>query len=205
MPARGKLTKAVFDGNAACAATRTAVVMRGEANFGPAMSALTEKQRLFVLYLLESGSDNHTRAAAFAGYASESENSLRVTAHRLAHDAKVQAAMHEEAQRRMRASAIMASSRLIEIANNPMHKDQLRAIGMLLNRVGLHEASEHKVTVEHTMSDSEMRARIVTLCNEMGIDPAKMLGHDAPKAIEADYVEVTDPVEGSTAGLEDVL
>ena len=177
--------------------TRTAVALRGSENYGPCMRALTERQRLFVLYLLETGSNNHTRAAAFAGYASENENALRVTAHRLAHDDKVQAAMHEEAQRRMRASAIMATSRLLEIANNPKHKDQLKAIGMVLNRTGLHEHTEHKVTVEHQMNDAEMVVRIRELCREMDLDPVKLLG---AKVMDAEF-----EVVGSTAGLEDVI
>jgi len=201
-------------------AVRTAIG-RGntEAQWGPCMRALTERQQAFVVYLLETGSANYTRAAAFAGYSCENYDSLRVTAHRLAHDAKVQAAMREESERRLRGAAILATSRLIEIANSPGHKDQVRALGMILDRVGLPATSEQTINVKHeTVSDQEMVSKIVALCQEMKLDPRQMLGKVDGLVIDAEYQVINPPVPvrqieaersgdaaGTTAGLEDLL
>jgi phage terminase small subunit len=196
-------------------ATR-AVIQRGtpDGKLGPAMLALNERQRLFVTYMVETGSANATRAAAFAGYSAENHNALRVTAHRLAHDEKVLAALHEEASRRMRASAILAVSELTRIAGDPTHKDQVRAIAMVLDRSGLHATSEHKMTVEHTDLDNQAMVKgIVEMCRQIGLDPRAMLGKVDGLVIDAEYQIVAPPARqiepvrnsGSTAGLEDLL
>lgn len=172
---------------------------------GPAMKALpTDRMRAFVMALLSLGNNDNTAAANAAGYSAESQNGLRVTAHRLAHDERILAAVQEEARRRIRSGAIMASSHLLNIADNPSHKDQLKAIDMLLNRAGLHATSEHKVTVEHVdANEKEALARINAKMTALGFDDdqkKKMLGSYGITDVE--FVEVVQP---TSEGLEDLL
>lgn len=170
-------------------------------SLGPAMRALpTDRQRAFVTALLDTG-NNHTRAAKMAGYVGN-EETMRVTAHRLFHDDMVQAAIHEEAIRRLSSAKIMAVSGLIEIASNsPEPKDRLKAIGMILNRVGINEKTEHTVNVNDvSKTDEAMIGRISALADKLGLDKKALLG-EAGVVIDAEFTVV----ESSTDGIEDLL
>lgn len=172
------------------------------------MLALNEKQRRFVINVLELGGsvrkyEDCVIRAGFEGNA----NYIRQIAFRLVHDQRVQDAFIEESKRRLKAGAVMAVSRLLEIAEEDgvSTKDRLRALEMILNRTGFPTQTEQKVIVEHTMSDSELRARITNLSKELGLPIEKLL---PPPAVDAEFVEITDPwndEEHSTAGLEDLL
>src|SRR5215468_6499809 len=76
------------------------------AEFGPAMAALNDRQRRFVyaLYTVKPGHGSHVRAAKAAGYGTRTTTAKcwSVIAARLAHDSKIQAALHEEDQKRLR-------------------------------------------------------------------------------------------------------
>lgn len=180
---------------------------------GPAMKALpTDRMRAFVMAILDLGMVDHTRAAMMAGYASENREALRVQAHRLAHDERVQAAIQEEAKRRMTAGAAIAASKLVDFLNDPDKKVALRAIEMLMNRVGLHATTEHKVAVEHTLNEAETIARIQNLAGLLGVDAQQLLGAagvalPAPAKPQGEVVDaeftVVEPT--STDGLEDIL
>ena len=176
------------------------------AGYGPAMRACNDRQRRFVISLLETGSDNYTLAARMAGY-SGTGNTISVTAYRLSHDPKIQAAIQEEAKRRIQAGLILATSTLMVHVKNADAKVSLKAIEMILNRGGIHAQSEHKVTVEHTMNEDEMVRSIQVMAKQMGVDPAKLLGDagyaltDQSNVVEGEFVEVVADYEG----LEDVL
>ena len=175
--------------------------LQAEGTYGPAMRALpTDRQRRFVIALLELGSMNHKRAVAMAGYNGD-DNTLAVTAHRLFHDDQVQAAVHEEATRRLSSAKIMAVSKLLEIADTaPEPKDRLKAVGMILNRVGMHEKTEHHVTTQDlSRTDEAMIERIKSLAGKLGLDQRALLGEAG--VIDAEYTEV----ESSTEGIEDIL
>lgn len=143
-----------------------------EGALGPAMNALpNDRQRAFVCALLEYGDNNHTRAAACAGYTGN-DNTIRVTAHRLSHDELVLAAMHEEASRRMNAGKVMATSKLLEIAADTTHKDQLKAVLSVLDRTGLHAKTEHTVKVrDESRTEDAMIERIKQLGTKLGLQP----------------------------------
>lgn len=168
--------------------------------WGPAMRALkTDGQRRFVMALLEIGSNNHTRAALIAGYEGNTDT-LKVTAYRLFHDPGVQQAMHEVAHSRLNAGKIMAVSTLLNIAENAKEdKDKLKAIGMVLNRTGLHEKTEHHVTTQDvSKTDAALVQRAKDLAKGLGLDDAtlqKMLGGaGVPKdAIDGEFTEVVLP------------
>lgn len=168
-----------------------------EDDLGPKMRALNERQRAFVTAHLETGKGDNTLCASMAGY-SGSRQTLAVTGHRLAHNLQVLEAMHEEAGRRLASSKVMAVSQLISIAQNSMDdKNKLTAIKMILNRTGMHELSEHKVTtVDASRTDAEMIKRITQLATGLGLDAKKLLGHHVPAAapapIDGEFTEVVD-------------
>lgn len=165
-------------------------------SLGKAMQALDERRRKFVIYLLETGSDNNSAAARAAGFTG-TDGSIRTTGWKIAHDPKVQAAIHEEGQRRMNATILSATSYLADVVGGRETRatvgERLRAVQMLLNRVGMHEMSEHKISVEHTVNDETMIRRITMLASKLGLDPQKLLGQVAQVEIPAEEIEdVTD-------------
>lgn len=165
------------------------VVIPPDAVFGPAMQALTERQRLFVLAALDDGgTKSNTEYARAAGY-NGSPATLQVTGHRVAHDPKVLDAMIEEGTKRMHSGVIVATSELVRLCRGALKDaDKLKAIDMLLNRVGLHAKTEHKLTVRRESNEAEMIESITKLATEFGMDPAKLLGRT--QIIDADFKEV---------------
>lgn len=184
----------------------------GNTDFGPAMRKLsTEMQRKYVLIRIAQGKPNFRAAAELAGYSAESENSLKVTAHRLEHDPKIQAAIQEESLRQARhnlgSALVRASERVIEIMEDPQQKgaETLKAAGMIFDRMGLHAVSEHKSTVEHIGDSPETIERVKRLALSLGIDAEKLLGARLARqravevATDAEFVEVVptpDPLKG---------
>lgn len=168
-------------------------------DLGPAMLACTTRQRAFVIAMLDFPGWTHDQMAMAAGFTGDNMT-LRTTASRLVHADKVQAAIQEEARKRIGASAITAASELVKIAGNGMHKDQLKAIGMILNRVGLHEKTEHAVTVTNIADDSAAIERIKALAGLLGLDAKQLLGRAG--VVDAEFSEVQDD---GTEGLEDLL
>ncbi len=198
--------------------TREPVVLVPE-DLGPKMLALNDRQRAFVTACMDLGEVDHARAAAMAGYSGHRET-LSSTGFRLSQTLAVQEAMHEEAGRRLHSGKIMAVSELLKIAKQDMNSAvRLKAITMILNRVGMHEMSEHRVvTRDESKTDAAMIERITALAGQMGLDPTKLLGHHAPKSkadagvdeppvIDAEFAEVTsdEPVVTGAEGLEDLL
>ena len=166
--------------------------------FGPAMKACTERQRQFVWALLD-GCRSNKEAASRAGYQGDA-NTLAVTGHRLAHDPNVQAAIQEEAKRRLNSTAILAVNKLALLVESNDQKVQLKAIEMVLNRAGLHATSEHKVQVEHFDGDAAGIRQIYDDAKKLGLDPVLLLGKmgikmlppptEGEDAIEGEFVEV---------------
>ena len=114
----------------------------------------------------------------------------------------MQDAIREEGLKRLTAGAIMAVGTCLRIASDPTaeHKDQLKAAAMIMNRVGLHETTEHKVAVTHKdQTSDEMIKRIQHLAAQFGMDAKKLIGS---AAIDAEYVEVKEFDENS---IEDML
>jgi phage terminase small subunit len=155
--------------------------------------------------MLDFGGMNHTRAAMAAGYEG-SVDVVKVTAHRLAHDPKIQDAIDEEAAKRLKTGKVMAVNTLLEImeSSSVENKDRLKAVEMLMNRTGMHATSEHKTTVTHRDETSEeVIEQIKQFSKAMGIDPKTFLGVGAGTEIvqveEAEFEEVDEN------GIEDLL
>jgi len=191
----------------------TETVMRREpvpiGYLGPAMRKLTTRQRAFVMAYSELGGQAganlttagregiRTTAARRAGYAGDGDD-LRRTAHRLCHDPDVIEGMKEFAFANIAADTMLLTGVLSDIAlgvipGSPSEK--LKAVGMIFNRIGLHEKTEHKMTVEHTMSNDQALAKIRQFSMQLGLDPVLLLGRMGVQmkdneVIDAEFTEV---------------
>lgn len=176
---------------------------------GPAMVALEPKQRAFVLAFVDTGGQDATKAARMAGYGGDNPQSVRVTAHRLTHDAKVLEAIREVADSRIRSEALMAMEVIVEIAKDPTHKDRFAAAKEIANRSGLMVVQKSEV-VHRTEDEADKIKRIIALARGLGVDPRQLLG-SAGVVLDADFEVVSTTAlpapepEGSTDGLEDLL
>src|SRR5712691_8378480 len=93
-----------------------------EADLGPAMLKLTARQRQFVMELRHgpAGYGSEIRAAKAAGYGSPTSSalSLRVMAHQVLHNAKVQDALREIGGKVIRAEAFQSIKTTSAIARD---------------------------------------------------------------------------------------
>jgi phage terminase small subunit len=145
-----------------------------EPEWGPAMRALNEKQRRFVLalYQVKPGYGAQVRAARLAGYGtpSSSPESWAALASRLIHDEKIQAALREHDQKVLRAAAPRALRALHGMVEDPEHKDHARAVGMVLDRVHPVETVHH-VRSEHrhvVVAPEQVLERIREIADRLG-------------------------------------
>lgn len=157
------------------------------------MRALTEKQRGFVMAIIENPGITQGKAAELAGY-QNSPGGMRVTGHLLAHDERVLAAIHEVAGQRMRSSSLMAADVLVQLLGSGDEKVQLKAAGMLLDRVGF--GAQQNININQTVTDNSGKAimdRIRALAQKHGLDENRLLGISGPKrTIDAEFTEVND-------------
>lgn len=167
------------------------------------MRACTEGQRRFVVALLDTGGQNHTKAAELAGYGG-TDGSRRVAAYHLARHPNVIAAVREEADRRLRGGAILGASVMIEIASDPMHKDRFKAADRLLGSAGLNLETVSRHIIEDHRSDNELLLAIAAIAKKNGLDPSKLLGRPLEtEVVDAEFSEVTK--QENFDGLEDIL
>jgi phage terminase small subunit len=107
--------------------------------FGPAMQALTEKQRRYVIALFEAPKSHGalTFAAKRAGYGTptSSRQSLSQMAHALNSDPKVQTAIAEVSQQYVTVLGPHAVRALKKVLDDPKHRDFGRAMGIVMDRV----------------------------------------------------------------------
>jgi hypothetical protein len=172
-----------------------------EEDLGPAMLALNERQRLFVLEWHASPDDygHAIRACKAAGYAASSEAALRVRAHQLLHSASIQRALNELGPKVLVADGFRSIAGVVAIANDPKVKPEtrLKAHAILISHA-FPLQTEHKVVVEKTpdmviLATEAVLARIHALASQVGLDPIKQV--EAAKMIEDVAEEVTDDAE----------
>lgn len=166
--------------------------MSDDPEYGPAMAALNERQRAFVMAMIEFPGITFKDAALRAGY-SDAGNGAKVRGHYCAHNPSVQAAMREEAGRRLNASSLMAANVLMRMLTDDgvEPKDRIKAAGMLLDRSGFGAAQT--INVNKTVTDrtgTAVMERIKSLAAKHGLDPMKLLG--GPAVVEAEFSEVKD-------------
>jgi len=158
----------------------------------PKMVALpTDRMRRFVLALLAQGRRNYTKAYRAAGYTGTA-GALRVGASRLAHDQRIQAALHEEGARRFTALLPMALHVVEAILADEKAKpaDRLKVAFGVMDRAGLHTRTETNVPVT-LENDAEMLARIKMLAERCGIPLESLLGGRLARQIEGECVDAT--------------
>jgi phage terminase small subunit len=157
--------------------------------WGPCMKALaSDRHRMFVLalYQIKPGYGANVKAAKMAGFgtATSSAKSWSVIASRLAHDEKILAAIHEEDQKRIRASAPRAIQALHNLIEDPTAKDHARGIAMVLDRVHPTE-TVHNVKVEGKIELSAREtAQVLERIEQLAAKFAVRL--PAPKVIEGE-------------------
>jgi phage terminase small subunit len=153
---------------------------------GPAMQALTEKQRKFVLALFDAPKMHRagTFAVRSAGYGNEhtKPNTLHVIASQLRSDPKVQAAIAEVSTQylvTLGPHAVHATKKLLA---DPKHRDHGRAIGIVMDRVvPILSTAVVKVEGEVKLSTAET-AQIMNRIEQLAAKFAVAL--PAPKVIE---------------------
>jgi phage terminase small subunit len=167
-----------------------------ETSLGPAMRALTPKQRRFVLELQRgpAGYGSAVRAVRAAGYGTPTSSStaMRVEANRVLHNPKVQDALREVGGKIIRAEAFQSIQTTAAIARNPRHKDQLKANLALMDRGGFGVETVHHVQVDHSHRHSveatpQVLERIRQLAFAAGLNPAAL-----PPTIDATPEEIAD-------------
>lgn len=176
---------------------------------GPAMMALPPRKQLFVMAMIEAGPDiTYMRAAHLAGYEAADRSELMKIAYSLSHDPGILAAIKEEAEKHLKANAMLATMAMVEIASNNEHKDRFRAAATILDRVGLAAVEHKEVTVNHTHTTRKSALlELVEIARDMGLDPKVLLG-TMSDVVDADFEVVQKalpPPEPDFYGLEDVL
>ncbi len=147
--------------------------------WGACMAALkTDRHRAFVLalYQIKSGYGAHVKAAKMAGWGTSttSAKSWSVIATRLSHDPKILAAIHEEDQKRIRASAPRAIRALEHLIEDPTHRDHARGISMVLDRVhGVEQ--RHVVDVHHHVDHDAEAVAQLRMLKGLGVAQDKLI------------------------------
>lgn len=169
--------------------------MSDDPEYGPAMAALNDRQRAFVMALIEFPGITLSDAARRAGYVDADTGAIRVRAHYCAHNPAVQAAMREEAGKRLNSSSLIAANALMAMLTDDgvEPKDRIKAAGMLLDRSGFGAAQT--INVNKTTTDRTGKAimeRIAALSQKLGVDANKLLGPVAPAVVDAEFSEVKE-------------
>lgn len=168
--------------------------MDDDRDFGPAMAALNERQRAFVMAMIEFPGITQRDAAERAGYSPSGSNSaLRVHGHYLAHHPGVQAAIREEAGKRLNSASLTAANVLMSLLTDDAvePKDRIKAAGMLLDRSGFGAAQT--INVNKHVTDNSGKAimeRIRSLAEKHGLDSGRLLGK--PEPVDVEFSEVKD-------------
>jgi hypothetical protein len=127
----------------------------------PELRALPNDQWRMFCHALVTGPGGHgkyTAAARAAGFGQDSTPStLGKMAWQLAHDKRMIAAIAAESHRYMRAGHAQAVSALYSIAEDPKHKDQMRAISEILSRTDP-VISKQNIEVTHKIVDPDQEA-----------------------------------------------
>jgi phage terminase small subunit len=169
---------------------------------GPAMRALNERQRKFVIAFFHTG--KRGPAAAMAGYATLNINQA---AYQVWHDQKVQAALREFAHGSQIGTLIPEAFKVLEQAlSGNASKEQLKAAGMVMDRTGFHALAEVKVTHE-VQSREELIRQVNRDATALGLNAKELLGGATDFVTDVEYKEVTGQEPESElagTGLEDL-
>ena len=171
---------------------------------GPAMQALTEKQRLFVRAIYATPDWNATEAAAQAGYGSGDRATLRAHGYNIKNNPRVIEAMREYGGQQLKVGGLIAIRQMVDLALNSMdEKIRLAASKAIADRSGFHAMFEQKIT--HAVDDRTMVERAKALAERLGIDPLKLLGENTTEAEFSEVKALPSPDEGPEDDLADLF
>lgn len=156
---------------------------------GPAMQAITPMQRNFVREYLKLGGLSPWEAVKNAGYKGTPE-SWRDISESLLKNQDILDAFREVADKRLQSGAVLASSVLLEVAGNPLHKDQYKAATEILNRSGLVVEDIKRVIVEDRRSTADIERRITALALRLGLDPTALIPKPKSDVVDAVFTVV---------------
>jgi hypothetical protein len=163
-----------------------------EAALGPKMLALASDQMRAFCWLMASGAKSASECARQAGYADNgsitdnSKSGVRVSAHRLAHDVRVQEAIEECTRVTLRGLAPIAVRHARLILEDRKHPYHGRMIETILDRTGHFARSEHVMKVEHAVDEARLVELARRLAAENGIPVERLLG--STQTIEGEVV-----------------
>lgn len=166
---------------------------------GPKMRALLDdRHRAFVWHYVDTGC-NASRAATLAGFPHKQAGiGSNPSGHRLLGRTDIQDAITELTWTVLKTATIPAVKSLEAMVRDPLHKHHMKAVEMVLDRhPDFAMKTEHKVTVEHTLTNGELVKRITALAEKHGWDAKTILGDKAkllpkPKAAEVEDAEFED-------------
>ncbi len=177
--------------------------MEEKDDYGPAMTACTPMERAFVMALLMQGdSINYTEAALTADYG-KTYGSARELGHRVVRKKRIRDAIREEAEVRMQAAPVLLVNGLLTVAKDRTHKDHVKAMLAIMNRIGMHEIQETIVHHKHELSYKELVDELKQISQRIDVPLPDWMN----KAVDAEFAEVPrldKPIEDQT-GLEDLL
>jgi hypothetical protein len=168
-----------------------------EASYGPAMQALTEMQRAFVLAMVADPHGSQAAWAEAAGYSTRGDGH-HTQASRMLQDPRITAAAQEVARQHLGGNGpALAVRNLLTIAKDAKHPKHYDASLAILNRTGMSERTEHTVRVEH-VNEAPMLELVKRVAAEMNLPLEMLIGANHPalpkmKLIEATAVEVEEP------------
>ena len=181
---------------------------------GPAMRALTEKERRFVLalYELPAGRGALTKAALRAGYGGNYK-STRQIAHALWQSDKIRKAFAETGYRYIGVTSVAAIQAARELIFQPEHPDHLKACRMFIDRGWpLENLTKQQIDVTHTQRVELDPRMMLRLAEELNVpleklvgasrppdEMAKLFGADwrEPKLIEATPIKINGEDDGT--------
>ena len=181
---------------------------------GPAMRALTEKQRRFVLalYELPAGRGALTKAALRAGYGNNYK-STRQIAHALWQNEKIRKAFAETGYRYIGVTSVAAVQAARELIFQPNHPDHLKACRMFIDRGWpIETLSKQQIDVTHTQRVELDPVVMLRMAEQLNVPLEKLMGTSRPpeemsklfgpdwrepKLIEATPIEINGEDDGT--------
>jgi phage terminase small subunit len=156
---------------------------------GPAMNALNDRQRKFVMAWNNSGYSNASECARAAGYFDAGNGAIAVQAHSLLHNPRIQAAVIEDAKARLTGDLGSTWDEVDKIAKNPQHTRQLDALKLKLTHAGMIEktAIEHQITVSPTLE--QQIDELIRIKGRENVDPRYL------RVLEGEYKDITPSSE----------
>lgn len=155
---------------------------------GKAMAGLSDGRRKFVIAMMKQGVNPRAAptAAAEAGFHS-------FYGYELMRDEAILAALREEATKRLAGAALVGVNIMLDIAQDPTHKDRYRAAKDLAAINGF--TAEQRIVVEHITEDSKAQIRqIREMAGQLGMDARQLI--EAAGIVDAEFTEVGEEAPG---------